>query len=517
MNSLIPLPNKSEYFDGYFEIDSATRICVDDADSQAVTAGCMLAEYLGHSRDAVSVLESDTGGGLPLNNFILLSVGKRDENSSAEGYKLDVLTTHIHIAADGCPGLFYAVQTLLQLASDISKHEKNGGGKYVPCCRIDDSPRFGWRGMMLDVSRHFFSMSFLKRYIDLIASYKLNTLHLHLSDDQGWRLEIKSHPELIKHGAWRDEAGKRYGGFYTQDEMRNLVSYARRRFVRIIPEIDVPGHSLAAIASNPELSCTGESFKPWTSAGISKDICCAGKEETFHFFEDVFREVADIFPDSFIHIGGDEAPRKRWEDCPRCQERIAANGLADEAALQTYFMQRISSFIKSFGRDCIAWDDILEGGAPDGTTVMFWRDGTQGHIKALDAGLNVIMSPTTHCYFDYKQDDTKDEPGEIGVVTLESAYAFDPAPNSLTPEQSSHVLGGQANLWTEAVHTPADVEYMTLPRLCALSEAVWTHREKKCLSGFMRRLEAHDMLFADKGFNARRMNGEYSATAGRQT
>lgn len=354
---------------------------------------------------------------------------------------------------------------------------------------------------MLDVTRHFFPLPVVKKLIDSLHLYKINTLHLHLNDDQGWRLEIKKHPEFTTTAAWRDEDGTRYGGFYTQEEMSDLVAYASERCVTIIPEIEMPGHCLASLSAHPHLSCSGGPFEIWTAAGICEEVYCVGKEETFELLCDVIDEVVELFPADDIHIGGDEVPKKRWSECEDCQKRKHDEGLSSEEELHVYFMNRMALYLKGKSKRPIMWDDVLEGGAPRDTKIMFWRDGTDSNKQALEHGLDLIMTPTTHCYFDYKQAET-DEMGQIGVVTLASAYAFNPCPDELLGLKGK-VLGGQANVWTETITTPAELEYMVFPRICAIAESVWTQNEHKDWDSFVSRLQDHYAYFDENGMNAR--------------
>jgi len=374
----------------------------------------------------------------------------------------------------------------------------------LPQVHIVDKPRFRWRGVHLDSSRHFFPKEWVKRLIDLAAYYKLNTFHWHLTDDQGWRLEIKKYPRLTEVGAWRRETmedGEPYGGFYTQEEVKEIVDYARRRFITIVPEVEMPGHCLAALAAYPELSCTGGPFKVGTEWGVMNDVFCAGSEETFAFLENVLAEVIELFPGEFIHIGGDEVPKLRWKNCLRCQARIKAEGLKDESELQSYFIKRIEAFLNSRGRRLIGWDEILEGGLAPRATVMSWR-GVTGGIEAARSGHDVVMTPTSHCYFDYYQGRV-DEPKAIGgFLPVDKVYSYEPIPAGLKPEEAAHILGAQANLWTEYIATPEHAEYMLFPRLWALAEVVWSPKEKNW-ADFENRLRAHYDRLALRGVNYR--------------
>jgi hexosaminidase len=369
--------------------------------------------------------------------------------------------------------------------------------------------------MHLDVGRHFFPVEFIKRYIDLMAMYKMNRFHWHLTEDQGWRIEIKKYPRLTEVGAFRRETileknfdpyvgdGERYGGFYTQDEVREIVAHAQTRYITVIPEIEMPGHSVAAIAAYPELACTDGPFDVSTIWGVHEDIYCP-KEETFTFLEDVLLEVMDLFPSTYIHIGGDEAPKARWEESDVAQEVISREGLADEHELQSYFIRRIETFLRAHGRKLIGWDEILEGGLAPEATVMSWRGFGPG-MEAARQGHDVIMTPTSVTYFDYYQADPESEPLAIGgLITLEDVYAFEPVPDSLSWNEGQHVLGAQANVWTEYMKTTDYVEYMVFPRMLALSEVVWTPAKKRDWDFFVSRLPSNFELLDRYGVNYRR-------------
>ncbi len=416
-----------------------------------------------------------------------------DQKIKPEGYRLEIMPAGITVTASDADGLFWGVQTLRQL--------RVGNGLDFPCCTIEDCPAFSYRGMHLDVVRHFFPVSFIKQYIDIISYYKFNTFHWHLTDDQGWRIEIKRYPELQKVAANRHETlvghnnsfpkkyDKRvYGGFYTQDEIREVVAYAKERHITIIPEIEMPGHARAALAAYPELGCTGGPYKVATRWGIFEDVFCAGNDATFTFLEGVLTEVMELFPGEYIHIGGDEAPKKRWAGCLKCQKRIKQEGLKDEETLQSYFIYRIEKFLNSHGRTIIGWDEILEGGLAPNATVMSWR-GTKGGIRAAELGHNVIMTPDTHLYFDHYQLLDPDGPLAIGGYTpLEKVYEFNPVPKGI---DKKYILGAQANVWTEYMPTQADVLRMAFPRGLALAECLWTPKNSKNFYDFRVRLDRH--------------------------
>jgi len=413
-----------------------------------------------------------------------LRLTSRDANPALgpEGYELTVTTDRVTICASGPAGIFYGQQTLRQLLPGP-----------IPCVHIEDRPRFQWRGALLDVARHFFPKEFLKRYIDLLAFHKLNVLQLHLTDDQGWRVQIQRYPKLTRVGSRRAETcgdAQRYGGYYTQTELRDLVAYAAARQITIVPEIEMPGHSLAALAAYPEFSCTGGPFRVRTTWGIERDVFCAGNEKTFEFLQNVLDEVMAIFPSPFIHIGGDECPKDRWKVCPKCQARIKAEGLQDERELQSYFIRRIEKHLTARGRRLIGWSEIREGGLAPNAAVMDWKGGA---VEAATAGHDVVMSPTTHCYLDYYQSQEKTaEPKAIGgFLPLSKVYSFEPIPSKLAPEFHRHILGAQANLWTEYISSPQHAEYMAFPRLCALAEVVWSPAEKRDWADFSARLTRH--------------------------
>jgi hexosaminidase len=428
----------------------------------------------------------------------------------AERYELEVGSGRIDLKAPAKAGVFYGLQTL----SQITPGSESSAPWSVPAVEIEDQPRFPYRGMHLDVGRHFFPVSFLKRYIDLLAAYKMNVFHWHLTEDQGWRLEIRGYPRLTEVGSCRAETileknfnpyvgdGIEYCGFYTQDEAREIVEYARERFITVMPEIELPGHSVAALAAYPEFACTPGPFEVSTRWGVTRDIYCP-KEETFAFLEDVLREVMEIFPSPYIHIGGDEAPKAAWEESDLAQEVISREGLADEEELQSWFIRRIEEFLNENGRRIVGWDEILEGGLAPNATVMSWR-GEAGGIQAAQEGHDVIMTPNSHLYLDYYQGDTLQEPLAIGgYAPLEKVYGYEPVPEDLSPAEARHVLGAQGNVWTEYMATTDYVEYMVLPRLLALSEVVWSPAGARRWRGFTRRLPARLSALDTQGVNFR--------------
>lgn len=417
-----------------------------------------------------------------------------------EGYKLVVDEKGVSISANTGAGLFYGVQTLFQLFPDSKEIT-------LPFVTISDQPRFAWRGLHLDVGRHFFSVDFIKGYIDLMSHFKLNTFHWHLTEDQGWRIEIKKYPKLQEVAAYRKETlvghgksepkkydGIKHGGFYTQDEIREVVAYASAHHVTIVPEIEMPGHATAALAAYPHLGCTGGPYEVITSWGVFKDVFCAGKETTFQFLQDVMDEVIPLFPGKYIHIGGDECPKDNWNKCPNCKKRMTVEKLKDTHELQSYFIQRMEKYINAKGKSIIGWDEILEGGLAPNAAVMSWR-GEEGGIAAAQQNHDVVMTPTQWLYFDYYQNTSKTEPPGIGgYVPLSKVYSYEPVPAQLTGEQAKHILGTQANLWTEYIPTEEHAEYMVYPRAIALAEIAWSSKDQRNYDDFIKRLRAGENL-----------------------
>lgn len=435
--------------------------------------------------------------------FIFLHFTKDSTITKAEGYQIESNKDYIKITATTRAGMFYGMISVLQMMQS-----NNDGSFSIPACEINDYPRFAWRGMLLDVCRHFFEKEFIKKYIDLLALHKMNVFHWHLTEDQGWRIEIKKYPLLTEIGAWRNGSmiGKysdhvidniKYGGFYTQDEISEIVKYAASRHITIVPEIEMPGHALAALAAYPMLSCTGGPFEVAKEWGVFEDVYCAGNENTFKFIEDVLTEVCALFPGKYIHIGGDECPKERWKVCPKCQKRMKDKGLKDENELQSYFMRRVEKFLNSKGKQMIGWDEILEGGLAPNAAVMSWR-GEQGGIEAANQQHNVVMSPGAYCYFDHYQGEPDLEPIAIGGYTpVEKVYSYDPVPAELNDSLEKYIMGAQGNVWTEYMVDEKQVEYMALPRMSALAEVLWTPKEKKNEKDFTNRL-IHHFDFLDK-------------------
>ncbi len=434
----------------------------------------------------------------PEKNFIKLSIHP-DLSLNSEGYHLEVDPNQIEVLARTPHGLFYGMQTVMQLLPaeiESSQQVKNIAWE-IPAISIKDEPRFGYRGQMLDVCRHFSDVNYIKKHLDILAMYKINKFHWHLTDDQGWRIEIKKYPLLTEIGSKRVETeGHVYGPhFFTQDEVREIIAYAKERYIEVIPEIELPGHAVAALSAYPEYSCSGGPLEVRNLWGISNDVYCAGNEETFSFLEDIIDEVAPLFESKYFHIGGDEAPKVRWENCPKCQKRIQEEGLiADrehtpEQKLQSYFVARVEKILQKHGKHLIGWDEILEGGLAQSATVMSWR-GEAGGIKAASMNHDVIMTPSPWMYLDSHQGDAKISPVGIGgFVPLKKTYEYNPLPKDLKPEKHHHILGIQANVWTEYMYTPELVEYYTYPRLLALAEVAWSTPENKNYIDFERRMD----------------------------
>jgi len=504
--SIIPKPIKMKMRSGNFLINDRTALLFTAGDQEAMNTARLFA---GQLQMAGGPVMTALGVSKNYRNIagIIFSI-KKDGRIPAEGYVLTVSKNNIIIEGGSGAGLFYGMQTLLQLLPPeifAFKALQPGNNWSVPCIAIQDHPRFPYRGMHLDVSRHFFPKEFILKYIDLIAAFKMNTFHWHLTDDNGWRIEIKKYPKLMQTAAWHvdrenlpwterppQQYGERatYGGYYTQDEIKEVVEYAKKRYVTIIPEIEMPAHSVEVLAAYPQFSCTGGPFTvPPGRYWPNIDILCAGNDSTFTFMEDVLSEVISLFPSKYIHIGGDEADKTRWKECPKCQALIKAEGLKDEKELQSYFIKRIEKFLVSKDRKLIGWDEILEGGLPQEATVMSWR-GLEGGIAAARQGHDVVMTPRSHCYFDHYQADPKTEPKAIGgYTTLKKVYSYEPVPGELTEEQSKYILGAQGNVWTEYIPTPEHAEYMAVPRMIALAEVTWTPKNLKSWIDFRTRLE----------------------------
>jgi len=498
---IIPAPVSVKKSAGTFVLSQETQLFADSLDNKAVI---FLSDYLKNTAMLHIPLKQNSGQSIS-NSIILTSVGT--DSLPAEGYRLTITPNNITIAAKGA-GLFYGIQTLIQLIP-----ADKGAVAKLPCVQIEDYPRFDYRGLMLDVCRHFFSIQFVKKYIDLMAAYKLNTFHWHLTDDQGWRIEIKKYPKLTEIGSRRAETvignyhdrtpqqfdNTPYGGYYTQDEIRDVIKYAADRYITIVPEIEMPGHAMAALASYPELGCEPSlNYQVQGTWGVFRNVYCPS-DKTFSFLEDVLTEVIALFPSKYIHIGGDEAPKDVWKESKFCQQLIKKLKLKDEHGLQSYFIQRIEKFVNSKGRSIIGWDEILEGGLAPNATVMSWR-GEEGGIAAAQQNHDVIMTPSSGgLYIDHAQGFLNTEPLSIGGnEPLTKIYRYDPTPEVLSDDQKKHILGVQANLWTEYIPTENKAEYMLLPRMMALSEIAWAPLANKNFKDFSEtRLPSH-LAWLDK-------------------
>ncbi|MHB0998148.1 MAG: family 20 glycosylhydrolase [Armatimonadota bacterium] len=481
--SIIPKPTSMTAGKGEFHLDRKTVISADTKHNGiASLMGERIGKILGSSRMTVT---SKT----PVTGFIQIKIDPSYAATGDEGYKLDINPKQVSIKAQKPIGLFYGMQTLIQICEQRSPAK--GGKIALPCMRIEDRPAFEWRGLMLDCSRTFLNISYLKRYVDLLASYKMNVLHLHLTDDQGWRLEIKKYPKLTTIGAQFADRFKDNGGFYTQAQMRDFVAYARNRGVTIVPEIEMPGHSLGALTAYPELSCFGGPFEihPFMEGpGIHYEVFCIGNENTAKFFEDVLSEVIDIFPSKYIHIGGDEVPRDQWHRCPKCQALMKAEGLKDENELQSFFTRRMEKFLLSKNRQLIGWDEIMEGGLSPKATVMSWR-GVGPGVEALKQGHDVVFAPTTYCYFDYPH----------GVISIEKTYSYNPIPEGIL-SNDARIIGVQSCMWTHIARTEPDIDKQILPRLIALSEVAWSNPQNRNFDEFSKRLNPHLERISGMGF-----------------
>lgn len=469
------------------------------------------AEFLASYVKAQTGIELQVQAGEGRKGGIVLQLGLANDNP--EAYQLKVGASQVVISSPSEAGVFYGIQTLRK-AVDVAE----GSNVELPAVEIKDQPRFGYRGMMLDVGRHFFSMDEIKTYIDMMALHNINRFHWHLSEDQGWRIEIKKYPKLTEIGSMRKETvighnsgkydGKPYGGFYTQEQAKEIVAYAAERYITVIPEIDLPGHMQAALAAYPELGCTGGPYEVWTQWGVSDNVLCAGNDQTIQFIKDVLAEIVEIFPSEYIHVGGDECPKVKWSTCPKCQARIKALGLKSdnkhtkEERLQSYVIHEAEEFLNSKGRKMIGWDETLEGGLAPNATVMSWR-GEAGGIEAAKQHHDVVMTPNTYLYFDYYQSkDTETEPMAIGgYLPIERVYSYEPMPKSLSPEEQKYIVGVQANLWTEYIPDFKQVQYMVLPRMAALSESQWCAPEKKNYEAFLQRVSRLVNIYAKNGWN----------------
>lgn len=504
---VIPLPKtivKGE--SEAFNLDKSTLIAYPAENEKMEKNANFLSDYLHEMLGLKLSLTTD----LKSTNAIILDLV---EGENKEAYTLVVEANKVSIHGTSEAGVFYGIQTLRK-SLPIGKNLKVS----LPAVEIKDEPRFSYRGMMLDVSRHFFPLDFIKRYIDILALHNINTFHWHLTDDQGWRIEIKKYPKLTEIGSQRTETvighnsgeydGIPYGGFFTQEEAKEIVEYAADHFITVIPEIDLPGHMQAALAAYPNLGCTGGPYEVWKQWGVSEDVLCAGNDDVLEFLIDVMDEIMEIFPSEYIHIGGDECPKSRWQECPKCQSRIKTLGLkADkkhsaEDYLQSFIMSHVEKYLNDNGRQIIGWDEIMEGYIAPNATVMSWR-GLSGGIEAAKMKHDVVMAPTSHVYFDYYQtQDVENEPIAIGgYVPIQTVYSLEPAPAELTVEEQKYIIGTQANLWTEYIPTTEQVEYMVLPRMAALAEVQWCVPEQKDYVNFIKRLPGLMEIYALEGYN----------------
>ncbi len=502
---IIPQPLKMEKRSGSFEVNSSTAIaCAKGLNNEAGFLAGYIAAQTGIKTEVSTTTMSKNCIALMLDSLI----------ESPEGYILTVETGNIQIKGKTPTGIFYGIQSLMQLIPIAQSERVN-----IPAVNVVDAPRFSYRGMHLDVCRHFFDVAFIKKTLDAMAHHKLNRFHWHLTEDQGWRIEIKKYPELTQIGAWRNGTlighaenrpeqydTIRYGGFYTQEQVKEVVAYAAARHITVIPEIELPGHAQAALATYPHLGCFNEKMEAWKGWGVSTNVYCAGKESTFEFIENVLAEVAELFPGEYIHIGGDECPKENWLRCPHCQARMKTENLADMHALQSYFIHRIEKFLNAKGKSIIGWDEILEGGLAENATVMSWR-GNEGGIAASQMGHDVIMTPNEFCYFDHYQANPAKEPLAFGgMTTIEKVYGYEPMPTVLNQTEQKHVIGTQANVWTEYIPTSSHAEYMIFPRLCAMAEVCWTVPANKNLPDFMTRLRKHQSMLDHLELNYRRLD-----------
>lgn len=509
--SVVPNPVHLTRTDGVFVLQSDTRLMVDDANA---ALGRDLNQMLGPATGFNLIVDSTDRP----RNVIRLQLDSSLTSLGNEGYRLVVWPQAVTIRAAGPAGIFYGLQTLRQLLPPqiFSATKVDHLAWNIPCVEIEDYPRLRWRGMMLDCSRHFMDKQFVERFIDLLAIHKMNSFHWHLTDDQGWRIEIKQYPKLTSIGAWRNQTlvghegtqpvvydGTPYGGFYTQDDIREVVRYAADRYVNVVPEIEMPGHSAAAIAAYPELGCTDKPVDVWTTWGVNHNILNP-QESTIVFYQNVLGEVLDLFPSKFIHLGGDEVPLDQWNDNPAVQARIKELGLKDAAALQRYMLRRMEQYLQSKGRRLVGWDEILDPDLPPDAVVMSWRGVKQG-VAAAAAGHDVVMAPLESTYFDhYQSKDLANEPLAIGgYLPLENVYKFEPIPPDMAADDAAHILGSQGQIWTEYIPTPQRVEYMAYPRACALAEVFWSPISARDYADFTTRLSIHLQRLAELKVNYR--------------
>ena len=466
---IIPEPKEIQIISTFFNLDEF-QIYADQSSTTSAELLSLELKKLNYGSGRIHSFED------PIEDHSINLLIDTSLNSNSEYYELIIKKDFILIKGVDREGLIHGIYTLIQL---IPRSSGINDPK-LACMLIKDQPKFKWRGMLLDCCRHFMDIDFVKRYIDLLAYHKMNVLHWHLTEDQGWRIQIKQYPKLTEIAAWRKEKdGSTYGGFYTQDQIKEVVEYASQRGIRVVPEIELPGHSVAALAAYPEYSCTGGPFEVENDWGVFKEIYCAGNDSTFVFLENVLDEVMELFPSEYIHIGGDEAPKFRWENCAKCKKRIIDENLHDTHQLQSYFIQRIENYINSKGKKLIGWDEILEGGLAQGATVQSWR-GFEGAVEAAKAGHDAIVSPTSHAYFDYGLD----------AIDLEKVYDFNPIPEGLTTKEAEHIIGGECNMWTERAPQNT-IDSKVFPRLLAISEVLWAAPEHRNYKNFYNRVQAH--------------------------
>ena len=507
--NIIPRPQQVKVSnDAPFTLSAKTVISLGTNSQDMKRNANMLASYIEQAtgiRPAVGKSKNGTA--------IVLTIDKTIAN--AEGYKLDADAKQIRIAGASAAGVFYGIQTLRKSLPLV-----NGKASKVsiPAVHIADAPRFAYRGTHLDVSRHFVTADSVRQFIDMLALHNINRFHWHLTDDQGWRIEIKKYPLLTQIGSKRAQTvighnsgkydGKPYSGFYTQKQIRDIVKYAADRYITIVPEIDLPGHMQAALAAYPDMGCTGGPYEVWQKWGVSDNVLCAGNDKTLTFIDNVLKEITQLFPSKYIHVGGDECPKTQWQKCPKCQARIKAlnleakDGHSAEERLQSYIITHASNYLKSLGRNTIGWDEILEGGLAEGATVMSWR-GESGGIAAAKQHHDVVMTPNSYLYFDYYQSlDKANEPLAIGgYLPLETVYSYEPMPKELTADEARHIIGVQANIWTEYMPTFKQMQYMALPRLAALSEVQWSQPALKDYTSFTNRLTEFTHMYDRLGYN----------------
>lgn len=507
--NIIPRPQQVNVSnDAPFTLSTKTVISLGTNSQDMKRNANMLASYIEQATGIRPTVGKSKNG-----TAIVLTIDKTIAN--AEGYKLDADAKQIRIAGASAAGVFYGIQTLRKSLPLV-----NGKASKVsiPAVHITDAPRFAYRGTHLDVSRHFVTADSVRQFIDMLALHNINRFHWHLTDDQGWRIEIKKYPLLTQIGSKRAQTvighnsgkydGKPYSGFYTQKQIRDIVKYAADRYITIVPEIDLPGHMQAALAAYPDMGCTGGPYEVWQKWGVSDNVLCAGNDKTLTFIDNVLKEITQLFPSKYIHVGGDECPKTQWQKCPKCQARIKAlnleakDGHSAEERLQSYIITHASNYLKSLGRNTIGWDEILEGGLAEGATVMSWR-GESGGIAAAKQHHDVVMTPNSYLYFDYYQSlDKANEPLAIGgYLPLETVYSYEPMPKELTADEARHIIGVQANIWTEYMPTFKQMQYMALPRLAALSEVQWSQPALKDYNSFTNRLTEFTHLYDRLGYN----------------